>query len=341
MVIAMRNPALPQVRAFAPSSDGVRELAILREPPNEQPLEPAAPIPTLARDAAIRQARDILRLDRNGRPQCKDSRRIFLAIEALRQAGAPEIDDLLVHGFLQGAPERHHQYVAGHLRSLDGSRFTAGTPCTQARHFCGETPEHPVLLSPFRIAGVPVTNELFSLYDDRRREGPAGELDKPAVDVSWFDAAIFALWVGCRLPTEAEWEFACGAGSPGEWCCPDDAGLTRHAWYSENSEGRCRPVGTREPNAFGLFDTHGNVWEWCRDCYDQDFYARAPLRDPVNAVGTAHHKVCRGGSFQALSEMCRTRYRFHEPPHFTAGDLGFRLAACVDGPLGCQSVCER
>jgi formylglycine-generating enzyme required for sulfatase activity len=88
-------------------------------------------------------------------------------------------------------------------------------------------------------------------------------------------------------------------------------------------------VATREPNALGLFDFHGNVWEWCEDDYAADFYGRAPLSDPINygpEVSRHTHKVSRGGGFLALAEMCRTRFRLHDPAEFWAPDLGFRLA---------------
>ena len=85
-------------------------------------------------------------------------------------------------------------------------------------------------------------------------------------------------------------------------------------------------MGTREPNSFGLFDLHGNVWEWCQDSYDQDYYFCSPVVDPLKIASPIVDKVSRGGGMLALSEMCRTRYRFHEPPAFRAADLGFRLA---------------
>jgi formylglycine-generating enzyme required for sulfatase activity len=151
--------------------------------------------------------------------------------------------------------------------------------------------------------------------------------------VTWHEASLFAAWVGCRLPTEAEWEFACGGGSDAEWCCADEAELARHAWYSENAAGELHEVGTREPNRLGVFDCHGSVWEWCADAYDQDFYASSPSVDPAGPPPDTGveaeprvHRVCRGGSVHALAEMCRTRYRLHEPASFWAGDLGFRLA---------------
>jgi formylglycine-generating enzyme required for sulfatase activity len=228
-----------------------------------------------------------------------------------------------------GAAERFAEHVEPLLRTVPAGSFVMGTDPAAARHFCGETPRHEVVLSEFRIARVPVTNRLYALFDPRRAELPRDDLDKPVVDVSWFDATRFTRWMGCRLPTEAEWERACGAGAAGEWCCEREADLPRHAWFSETSQGELHEVGRLEPNALGLFDMHGNVWEWVVDAYDAGFYARSPRRDPVldPAPDSGADRVCRGGSLHSLSEMCRTRYRLHDPPELWAFDLGFRLAA--------------
>lgn len=288
------------------------------------------------RDVAVARARSVLRLDPDGRPRCHDARAVVLAIEGLIETGDREaIEELVVAGFLRGSPERYEEHVAPHLRALPGGRFAMGTDPAQAEHFCGETPRHDVRLSPFALSAVPVTNGLYGLLDPDRPE--AGERH-PVAGVTWFDASLFAAWMGCRLPTEAEWEYACGAGSAGQWCCADEGQLPRFAWYSENSRSEMREVGTREPNAFGLFDMHGTVWEWCRDEYDQGFYGRSGEIDPVNEAagfgGTSMpDRVTRGGSYLSLAEMCRNRYRFHERPDFWAGDLGFRLAGLAGQDL--------
>src|SRR5262249_50782390 len=149
------------------------------------------------------------------------------------------------------------------------------------RHFSGESPPRSVWVSPFECANVPVTNELMGLFDPRRADGPTRNRRKPVVDVSWYEAAVFALWMDCRLPTEAEWELVCGAGSLGEWCCDDEDKLDRYAWYSETAEDRLHDVATLEANQLDLFDLHGNVWEWCADDFDQDAYAHGRATDPL------------------------------------------------------------
>jgi formylglycine-generating enzyme required for sulfatase activity len=211
-----------------------------------------------------------------------------------------------------------------------------GTPQPNIRHFCGESPSHVVELSPFSIMQVPVTNELFSIFNPLYRDIPIRDQQRPAVNLTWFDATVFAMWMGCRLPTEAEWEFACGGGSEGDWCCEDEKMLAKYAWYSDNSGGEIQIVGTREANLFGLYDFHGNIWEWCQDIYDQDFYSYSPIIDPVLSspppkftTTYPFDRVCRGGCMHSFSEMCRTHYRFHEPPDFRANDLGIRLSKAM------------
>jgi formylglycine-generating enzyme required for sulfatase activity len=299
-------------------------------------------IDVLKVNAAISRGRELLALASTGRPACTDSRRLVGAVEDLLSTGHEEaIAEILHDGLLRDSAARYDEHVAHTMRAIGAPTFVMGTNDERVRHFCGESPSHTVELSPFCIAEVPVTLELFSLLHPDVADAPERERTRPAVDLTWFDASLFGLWVGCRLPTEAEWEFACGAGSEAEWCCRQEQDLPRYAWYSENSQGWVHPVATREPNVLDLFDMHGNVWEWCKDDYDQDFYRTSSSRDPVNLVPNVQrrmspsaHKVCRGGSTHALAEMCRARYRLHEPAGFWAGDLGFRLAVAAGGPAG-------
>ena len=286
-----------------------------------------------ARSAALARARAWLEVDATGQPQWADALAAVVAVDHLMRAeGAGAVEELLGAGLLRSGEERYHDVLSSRMRRLPGGRFLMGTPAAQARHFCGESPRHPVELSPFLISDTVVTNELFQLFDPRLRDVDTADRRKPVVGVTWFEAVLFAAWMGCRLPTEAEWEHACAAGSLGEWCCAGEADLGSYAWYSANSDGVVHDVAGREPNALGLFDCHGNVWEWCLDSYDQDYYSRSPGHDPVNVDSPDRQpgsrfpeKVCRGGSMSSLAEMCRTRYRLHEAADFSATDLGFRL----------------
>lgn len=326
LIVSMRNPEFPQMRAYRVSHSGVRELRLLscRSTPKEMYHDAG-----IGREAAISNATQVLRLDPDGRPACRDSKEIFNAIGRLHKTKDKDlVEELLVKGFLRDARQRFDTYVAPLMSPPLAGSFLRGSEESETRHFCGECPRRIIELSPFSISRVQVTNELLGTFDPDRQDISATDRQKPASNMTWFDATVFAMWMGCRLPTEAEWEFACGAGSRSEWCCDREAMLPRYAWYSENSGGELHAVGTREPNSLGLFDFHGNVWEWCEDQYQQDYFLSSPISNPVNLsrLDESADKICRGGSIHALAEMCRTRYRLHEPAEFWAPDLGFRLA---------------
>jgi formylglycine-generating enzyme required for sulfatase activity len=133
-----------------------------------------------------------------------------------------------------------------------------------------------------------------------------------------------------RLPTEAEWEYACRAGTTTKWHCGDDeAEIPRVAWYSLNSSGT-HPVGGKEPNAWGLYDMHGNVLEWCQDGWRE--YRGDDATDPVGPAA-ASDRVFRGGSWGFDAEHCRAAYRDARGPQSRWSCLGFRTAAIPAGGM--------
>jgi eukaryotic-like serine/threonine-protein kinase len=158
--------------------------------------------------------------------------------------------------------------------------------------------------------------------------------DEPVVQVSWCDAVAFCDWLTSkesrtfRLPTEAEWEYACRAGGRGRWCFGDDpAMLDQFAWNLKNAGGTFHPVGTRKPNAFGLFDMHGNAWEWCLDEFGP--YVEGNAIDPQ---GPPHKeaRLLRGGSFDwDTVERTRSASRHHSPPAMAYLNHGFRVCSPI------------
>ena len=141
---------------------------------------------------------------------------------------------------------------------------------------------------------------------------------------------------GYRLPTEAEWEYACRAGNQAQYCFGDSApDLGRYAWFKANSQGAPHPVGQKQPNAWGLFDMHGNVWQWCNDFYGENYYSESPKENPRGPT-TGKMRVLRGGAWDCEADKCRAAYRFKEFPVYSdacfgADSYGFRRARRGDG----------
>ena len=224
-----------------------------------------------------------------------------------------------------------------------------------------EKPIHRVTLtSGFQMLGVPVTWAMYRLFDpghDAARDDFRGKLPPEAQDevpvyrVSWFASVMFAEWVGARLPLEAEWEYACRAGTTTMfWSGDADEDLARVGWTDDatmsdkgNAQGHPHPVAQKPQNAWGLHDVHGNVREWCLD-ERGDYAARAGglTVDPrrlTKAVGKAvpmsaesadrgASRVLRGGSWYNGPEVARSADRFSYVPSFTYSFVGLRLLLC-------------
>jgi len=132
-----------------------------------------------------------------------------------------------------------------------------------------------------------------------------------------------------RLPTEAEWEYACRAGSMGAYCFGNDLNqLGDFAWYSDNSGGTTQAVGTRNPNDWDLYDLHGNVWEWCQDWYDKNYYNQSPRQGPQGPPNGTR-RVLRGGSWKDSGDFCRSARRNTEEPGKSWKTIGFRVVCDV------------
>jgi formylglycine-generating enzyme required for sulfatase activity len=154
----------------------------------------------------------------------------------------------------------------------------------------------------------------------------------PVACLGWHDAAAFCAWLTkkeqrtYRLPTEAEWEYACRAGSSTAYNFGDDsAQLIEHGWYRGNSYSKAHPVGEWKPNRWGLYDMHGNLLQWCGDWYDAKFYDKVERENP-HGPAQGSRRVLRGGSWNSDAHECRSAYRTSELPDTYRSDRGgFRI----------------
>lgn len=214
-----------------------------------------------------------------------------------------------------------------------------------------ELPVHQVTVHAFLMSRHEVTQELFLQVMGSNPSYSSGRLDLPVENVTWYEAVEFCNALsalegltpcyagaedtgitcdfavnGYRLPTEAEWEYACRSGTATAYVSGDtEEDLGRVAWYAGNSDDRTHPVGSREANGFDLCDMHGNVAEWCWDWYDPSWYASTPAENPLGP-STGEARVQRGGSYYQFPFELRSAYRGNsQAPSRKGRDTGIRV----------------
>ncbi len=209
-----------------------------------------------------------------------------------------------------------------------------------------DAPPHPVKVGAFFIDKYLVTQSLYERIIGSNPSRWKGGTN-PVEQLRWSDAARFCnkrsqeeglkpcynpeTWQcdfeadGYRLPTEAEWEYACRAGSSTAYFFGDSpAALREYAWFEKNSGGRPRAVGQKKPNAWGLYDICGDVWEWCNDFYQVDYYTQGPKEDP-RGPKEGKTKVVRGGCWRTGADNCRSGYRYNESPGYADVCFGYDI----------------
>ena len=195
-------------------------------------------------------------------------------------------------------------------------------------------PTHKVTLTkPFELGQHEVTQEQYEQVMGKTPSMFKGR-QNPVDRVSWDDAVEFCRKLSelpgeksagsaYRLPTEAEWEYACRAGTKTEYSFGDsDSELGDYAWCNKNSGGTPHPVGQKKPNAWGLYDMHGNVWEWCQDWYGK--YPSGSTTDPTGAA-SGSDRVSRGGSWGSTARLARSAFRRGLSPDVRLYRMGFRV----------------
>ena len=203
----------------------------------------------------------------------------------------------------------------------------------------GDKAHEVSLTQPFQISVHEVTQAQYEQVmgvNPSRFKGA----DNPVENVSWDDAVEFCRRLSelpaekaagnvYRLPTEAEWEYACRAGTTTKYSFGDDESELRdHAWCSENSDVQTHRVGSKKPNAWGLYDMHGNVWEWCQDWHGD--YPSVSVTDP-SGVTSGSFRVFRGGGWGTAAEFCRSAQRALGEPSFPYPGGGFRVCLSPSG----------
>jgi len=251
---------------------------------------------------------------------------------------------------------------------ITGGSFNMGSPVDEFQRGEDET-LHSVTVNDFRISTHVITNEQYAVFlnansigadgfflsgdypdhkliyessgdedwglhfTENRWTPVTGYKDYPAAQVTWYGAAAFAAFAGGRLPSEAEWEYACRAGKSGPFNTGNCLSNTQanYSWEAPYNScintvtvGLIKPqeAGLYPPNAFGMYDMHGNVWEWCNDWYGE--YSTANQTDPTGpATGT--QKVLRGGGYTNYARYCRSASRFKHLPESHYPYVGFRI----------------
>jgi formylglycine-generating enzyme required for sulfatase activity len=293
----------------------------------------------------------------------------------------PRVEKATHKGYTEKIPD---STVSFDLVPIPGGTFLMGSPTLERGRRPDEGPQHPVQVRPFWMARMEITWDIYDLYcqglppseagNDAVRDADADAITRPTlpypdetrgfgrkgypvIGLSHHAAMEFCRWLShqtgkaYRLPTEAEWEWACRAGTGSPYFFGHNARtLDEYAWYSANAGESTHPVGKKKPNPWGLYDIYGNVGEWCIDHYQKDRYARLsrahPTLGPVLLPSTARFAhVVRGGSWDAPASQCRSAARLASEPRWNGIDpdrpkslwwlwnadyVGFRVVRAVE-----------
>ncbi len=271
--------------------------------------------------------------------------------------------EIVSPGSRKSLPEEVTNSIGMKLKLIPAGEFLMGSPVNEADRFDDEGPQHKVRITkPFYMGVTEVTQgQWFSVMGTkpwsgkeyvedgadypaiaaalaahllRKKEYVEDGADYPAVYVGWEDVIAYCKKLSTtenksyRLPTEAEWEYACRGGTTTAYSFGSSTeSLKAYAWFYDKY---AHHVGTKKANLFGLHDMHGNVWEWCSDWYGSNYYGSSPASDPPGAT-TGSFRVLRGGCWYLSAGLCRSAFRRRFCPSVRDFYLGFRLALSPSG----------
>ncbi len=218
---------------------------------------------------------------------------------------------------------------------IHAGEFLMGSPESDKDALSDEKPQHRVRITrPFYLGKYMVTQEQWESVMGNipsHFKGPKN----PVETISWDDCQQFLGKLNAKsaagagkfqLPSEAQWEYACRAGSKTRYCFgEDEKQIEEYAWHKQNSDGKTHPVGEKKPNGWGLYDMHGNVWELCQDWWRDGYYKGSPVDDPTGAA-TGSDRVLRGGSWSLPEWYCPSAYRCRGLPGYWDSYIGLRVS---------------
>ena len=225
--------------------------------------------------------------------------------------------------------------------AIPGGSFTMGSPANEPWHSDDEGPQRRVSIRAFAASKYEIS---FAQWDAcvagggcggyRPEDYGWGRGNQPVINVSWDDAQAYIAWINgrvggqrYRLLSEAEWEYAARGGTTTAYSTGPSISLSQANFRS--GPGRTQPVGSYAPNAFGLYDMHGNVWEWTQDCYTSN-YNNAPGDGSANTTGDCSGGVSRGGSRDSYPQDLRSANRIRYTPTIRYYSVGFRVARTIN-----------
>ncbi|MBI3018600.1 MAG: formylglycine-generating enzyme family protein [Deltaproteobacteria bacterium] len=221
--------------------------------------------------------------------------------------------------------------LLGDFAQIPAGSFMMGSPETEANRSSDETQHQVTLTQDFQMMKTEVTQKMWVSIMSSNPSYFKGD-NLPVEKVSWNDVQAFIQKLNqkndgytYRLPTEAQWEYAARAGTSTTYSFGDNAAvLGDYGWFSGNSGNKTHEVGQKNPNAFGLYDMHGNVWEWVQDWYDISYYSSSNVTDPIGPT-SGSDRVVRGGSWINRAKSLRSAIRYNYGPDDRYSNVGFRL----------------